>query len=88
MRDPDEAPVDSDPDSSELGDEFDFITAAKGRAGQFFTGKRKKDSNEKSLAELMKQKDLTLINEVLLKCAEHEEKLLENRQEIDDILKE
>ena len=33
MKDPDEAPVESDQDSSELEEEFDFIACAKDRAG-------------------------------------------------------
>ena len=88
MKDPDEVQQESDQESEELEEDFDFCEAAKERAGQLFTGKRRKDAIEKPLADIMKQKDFLLINECLLKCAEHEEKLNQNREQIDEHEKE
>jgi len=72
MKDPEVDSFDSDSDSTEMEDDFDFVTVAKERTGTLFKGKKKKEANEKSVAELMRRNDLVLMRKAIDKLCEHE----------------
>ena len=72
MKDPEVDSFDSDSDSTEMEDNFDFVTQAKERVDTLFKGKKKKDPNEKSVAELMKRNDLILMRKAIEKLCDHE----------------
>ena len=72
MKDPEVDSFDSDSDSTEMEDDFDFVAIAKERMGTLFKGKKKKEANEKSVAELMRRNDLILMRKAIDKLCEHE----------------
>ena len=72
MKDPEVDSFDSDSDSTEMEDDFDFVAIAKERMGTLFKGKKKKEANEKSVAELMRRNDLVLMRKAIDKVCEHE----------------
>jgi hypothetical protein len=78
MKDPEIDSAGSESDSTEMEDDWDFVTIAKERASTLFKGKKKKESNEKSVAELMRRNDLTLMRRALDKVVEHEYLLKRN----------
>jgi hypothetical protein len=78
MKDPEIDSADSDSDSTEMEEDFDFVAVAKERASTLFKGKKKKESNEKSVAELMRRNDLTLMRRAMDKIVEHEYLLKRN----------
>ena len=47
MKDPEVDSFDSDSDSTEMEDDFDFVTIAKERMGTLFKGKKKKEYKTK-----------------------------------------
>ena len=72
MKDPEVDSFDSDSDSTEMEDDFDFVTVAKERQGTLFKGKKKKEANEKSVAELMRRNDLVLMKKSIDKLCDHD----------------
>lgn len=78
MKDPEVDSFDSDSDSTEMEDNFDFVTQAKERVETLFKGKKKKDPNEKSVAELMRRNDVILIKRAIEKICDHEHLLKRN----------
>ena len=88
MKDPDVESIGSASDSTEFEDGFDFVQLGKDRVGHLFKAKKgQKDKDEKSLAEQMRKNDLKVINKMLEKSIEHEEKLIQNREELDILIK-
>ena len=86
MKDPDVESVGSASDSTEFEDDFDFVKLGRDRVGHLFKGKKaKSDKDEKSVAEQMRRNDLKVMNRMLEKAIEHEEKLIRNREEIDQL---
>ena len=83
MKDPDVESIGSASDSTEFEDDFDFVKLGAERVGHLFKGKKSKDKDEKSVAEQMRRNDLKVVNRMLEKAIEHEEKLIRNREEID-----
>ena len=87
MKDPDTISIGSASDSTEYEDDFDFVKLGQERVGHLFKGKKaKKDKDEKSVAELMRRNDLKVMNRMLKITIEHEEKLIQNREELDQVL--
>jgi len=78
MKDPEVDSADSASDSTEMEEDFDFVAVAKERASTLFKGKKKKDGNEKSVAELMRRNDLNLMRRAMDKIVEHEYLLKRN----------
>lgn len=72
MKDPEVDSFGSDSDSTEMDDDFDFVAVAKERMSTLFKGKKKKEGNEKSVADLMRRNDLVLIRKAMEKLCDHE----------------
>ena len=72
MKDPEVDSFESDSDSTEIEDNFDFVSVAKERVETLFKGKKKKEPNEKSVAELMRRNDLILMKKAIEKLCEHD----------------
>jgi hypothetical protein len=66
MKDPEADSFKSDSDSSEMDDNFDFVTEGEKRVGILFKAKKgAKDDPSKSIKELMKKNDWKLMNKLL-----------------------
>ena len=86
MKDPDLDSFGSQSDSTEYEDDFDFIEEGRKRIGHLFHAKRSKEGTEKSVAELMRRNDLKVLNRLLEKGIEHEERLQSNQHRVEDML--
>lgn len=86
MKDPDMESVGSKSDSTEYEDDFDFVEEGRKRVGHLFKAKKSKQKNQKSVAELMRKNDLKVLNRLLQKGVEHEERLEENQFRVEEML--
>lgn len=75
MKDPDEDSANSDHDSTDFEEDFDFLEAAKRRKGNLLRGKKANGSTEQGLYGIMKKNDFLLLNRMLDVIAEHEVRL-------------
>ena len=85
MKDPDVDSFGSQSDSTEFEDDFDFVALGKERIGELFKARNNADKGEKSVAEQMRKNDLLVINKMLEKVIEHEERLPEIKEELKGI---
>ena len=72
MKDPDEDSLNSDHDSTDFEEDFDFLEAAAKRKGNLLRGKKSNGSTENGLYGIMKKNDYLLLNRMLDVLAEHE----------------
>jgi len=86
MKDPDvDDSVSSDGDSTEFEDDFDFIARGRERIGELFKGKKSKDKDQKSVAELMRKNDLKVINKMLERVIGQEEAFLKQKEQLEQV---
>lgn len=77
MRDPDHDSFYSDESSEEGTKDYDFIRHANKRQGILFKPSKKLKETDKCLADMMPQKDYTLMNQMMMRVADHEKLTLQ-----------